>query len=301
MGEQVAQLLAGIAGRFSDSRLQLCELEVAACDTNRCVLSDAVLDEETLGAVLVELRARHPDVQFDAASVQVLRRSGLSRLIVATNLTGLYAQPSFLAEMLSELLAGCLVEVLREQERWCFVRQEDGYLGWVYRPYLAESAGTPPAWTHVVCEPVSLVRGAPAADALLVTRLLGGARVSACESGGGWIHLAPGAGAGGWVAEHELRRLTALPAGESAQRVQIVADAMRFVGVPYRWGGCTAFGIDCSGFARLLHYLSGLSLPRDADMQFGAGRPVEPPTNLVICSSSASRDGRNCLASPMWL
>jgi cell wall-associated NlpC family hydrolase len=79
------------------------------------------------------------------------------------------------------------------------------------------------------------------------------------------------------VAEHELRWLTALPAGESAQRVQIVADAMRFVGVPYRWGGCTAFGIDCSGFARLLHDLSGLSLPRDADMQFGAGRPVEPP------------------------
>ena len=125
------------------------------------------------------MRDRLPGLTFDASSVEVLRRSDATRLAVATNLTGLYAKPSFLAEMLSELLNGWEVEVLREQERWCFVRQDDGYLGWAYRPYLARAPTAFPPPTHVVCEPVSLLRSGPAPDAALVTRILGGTNVSA--------------------------------------------------------------------------------------------------------------------------
>jgi cell wall-associated NlpC family hydrolase len=36
-------------------------------------------------------------------------------------------------------------------------------------------------------------------------------------------------------------------------------------------------GIDCSGMAQLPHRLVGLTIPRDADMQYKAGQPVEPP------------------------
>jgi cell wall-associated NlpC family hydrolase len=43
------------------------------------------------------------------------------------------------------------------------------------------------------------------------------------------------------------------------------------------WGGCSANGNDCSGFAQLLHRWIGLTIPRDADMQFSAGQEVQPP------------------------
>ena len=94
----------------------------------------------------------------------------------------------------------------------------------------------------------------------------------------------------GWAPASDLRDLAQLPTDEASRRAQIVADAWRFVGVPYLWGGCTALGIDCSGFAQLLHRLAGVILPRDADMQYFAG-PVRSNslTSPATCSSSASR------------
>ncbi len=55
---------------------------------------------------------------------------------------------------------------------------------------------------------------------------------------------------------------------------------MRMIGVPYLWGGTSGNGIDCSGFARLLHRWVGVDIPRDADMQHDAAKPVEPPYEI---------------------
>jgi cell wall-associated NlpC family hydrolase len=71
----------------------------------------------------------------------------------------------------------------------------------------------------------------------------------------------------------------------------MVQDSVRFIGIPYNWGGITAYGFDCSGYVRMLHKLSGIHIPRDADMQFMAGKPVEPPFqpgDLLFFGSASS-------------
>ena len=290
MLEQIRGALAEIGREYGDRRVQLCRLDAAALDWGRCALTGAVLDGATLAGVHRGLAERFPGLAFDAGSVEVLRRPAPIHRVVATNLTGLYAEPSFLAEQLSQLLNGWPLEILQEQERWCFVRQADGYLGWAYRPYLTGEIA--PAATHLVSEPVSLLRAAPAADAALITCVPAGMAVAAREAVAGWSQVTLAGGLTGWAPDRDLRARAAWPADESGHRAQIVADAVRFIGVPYLWGGCTALGIDCSGFAQLLHRLVGLALPRDADMQYFAGRPVEPPyapADLLFFGEAAAR------------
>lgn len=51
---------------------------------------------------------------------------------------------------------------------------------------------------------------------------------------------------------------------------RVVDMARRLMGVPYRWGGETPNGVDCSGFVEEVFRLCGHRLPRLADAQYAA-------------------------------
>lgn len=77
-------------------------------------------------------------------------------------------------------------------------------------------------------------------------------------------------------------------------REKLVATAESFVGVEYTWGGTSRReGVDCSGLARAVYQLNGLSLPRSMPDQYQAGTTVSRDRlqkgDLVFFSVSPGR------------
>jgi hypothetical protein len=77
--------------------------------------------------------------------------------------------------------------------------------------------------------------------------------------------------------------------------------ARRFAGTAYLWGGCSGWGVDCSGLVHLAHRACGIVVARDAHDQASAGdavpsaapaegdllffsRPDEPPHHVALCA-----------------
>ena len=70
-----------------------------------------------------------------------------------------------------------------------------------------------------------------------------------------------------------------------------------YLGVPYRWGGTTRAGMDCSAFARAIFRKTyGIELPRTTKQIYRVGRPVSrrqdlKPGDLVFFRNTSSGPG----------
>lgn len=79
---------------------------------------------------------------------------------------------------------------------------------------------------------------------------------------------APVSGAGSAVAH------TASSQGRSQRGEQAAVIAVRQIGIPYRYGGSTTLGFDCSGLVQYAYARAGTHIPRTTAQQWQQLRPI---------------------------
>ena len=162
----------------------------------------------------------------------------------------------------SQLIYGEVFQVYEEENGWCWGQNlSDGYVGYV--PAADLSADLPPPdhrvaalHCHLYTEP-DLMR--PTAGTISMT-----ARVKVVDVSDKFFRTA----SGHWLHSRHLATLDHSVA-------DLVGTAMKFIGVPYLWGGRTAQGVDCSALVQMALTMAGIAAPRDSDLQeANVGTPV---------------------------
>lgn len=171
--------------------------------------------------------------------------------------------PSEAAGAVTQLIHGEVVAVYEDRDGWAWGQSEtDGYVGFVASADLAHDVIEP---THRIAAIRTLVFAEPDYKSPVVGELGFQSRITLAVERDGYAELARG----GWIVS---RHAMALDRFEP----DYLATAHRFVETPYRWGGRSGFGIDCSGLVQACLAHAGLGVPRDSDMQ-AAGLGDELP------------------------
>lgn len=65
------------------------------------------------------------------------------------------------------------------------------------------------------------------------------------------------------------------------QKEDLFPFSLKFLGLPYTWGGRSSFGYDCSGFVQMLYSRIGIELQRDARLQVLDARFQDAPLDAL--------------------
>lgn len=168
-------------------------------------------------------------------------------------------------EMISQLVFGETMIILEKQHKWSFVElTSDGYRGWVSESMIMN-----------IDEELS----GKMADSTQTTS--GNLFLPVIENKGKFPLFIP---AGSSLYEYKPAS-NSFYVGETAYtclkepafysgdnlREDISQAVLKFINIPYLWGGKNPFGMDCSGLTQIIMKLFGIKLPRDSRQQVQKG------------------------------
>jgi hypothetical protein len=188
-------------------------------------------------------------------------------------------QPEHKAEMGTQILMGNVVRLLQGSRIWYYVETADSYHAWVekgtiYRCTRLEAEAWQASHLLIVTSLEASILERPEASAQPVSDVVLGDLIKRMDEEGEWMKVELPDHRAGYLPKNAAEDYVGWKRSRHATPENIERTARTLLGRPYLWGANSPKGLDCSGFVKLVFYLNGIELKRNARDQAQQGTAI---------------------------
>lgn len=207
--------------------------------------------------------------------------------LVNVSVINMRKTPGHHSELVSQAVMGTPIKILKDTNEHCLIRTPDNYSGWVTRASVVKLAGAGfEAWKNSNRMMFTAKSGIIYADSLkenILSDIVMSSLVQAVEVTANQVKVRLPDQRTGFIDRNQLVDFHSWAKTVQPDTTRLYHLAKKFMGTPYLWGGTSPYMLDCSGFVKLLYFMNGIMLPRDASIQYQAGKAIttsSEPINL---------------------
>lgn len=199
--------------------------------------------------------------------------------LVNLSVANLRAEPRHSAELVTQALLGTPVKVLKKENGWYMIQTPDNYISWV------DPSGITPVTENELQNWQQSERVIFTDNFTEVFRdeqfeqplsdISMGNILEVVSQNRRRLELRFPDGRSGFAANTDWTDFETFKNETQPDTTNIINLARQFTGRPYLWGGTSSRAMDCSGFSKMVYFMNGVILARDASLQVRHGQLVE--------------------------
>jgi len=223
-------------------------------------------------------RVKNPDHKIRPLkdTLEDTRQMGIATL----STINLRKEPHHSSEMVSQLILGTPVMIMKSEDPWLQIQTPDNYTGWIEESSVKivnklEMDAWKKAAKVIYLENTGWLYNSASEKSGVVGDVVGGSIIEKVGESGSYVNVILPDGRKGFVEKSKVMDFNEWEKNISPAAEKVCSMAITYMGLPYLWGGTSTKGVDCSGLVQSVFFRNGIILCRDASLQATHGIPID--------------------------
>ena len=258
-------------------------VEVFQIDTHQkgdtSIVNGVTTSKDAYDELIGILKENHPAIIDFVRILPDVQLGEKTEGIVYNSVGTIRYAPRYNSEMITQTLLGTKVKILEEKNGWQRIQTPDKYIGWINGSVKPLSKAEILRYNEqpkvIVISFYATSYESPDETSNPVSDLVIGNILALKSESEDFYEVVYPDGRIAFLMKSDALTYEDWFKNIDLSGESIISSALQFKGIPYLWGGTSSKGLDCSGFTKIVYFMHGITLPRDASQQVDKGLLID--------------------------